>query len=139
MNLRQKYLYSSKRYFNIGVYITRLCRDDNGRIVYVSAEELPDVGFAIEDNSILLPFGYEPHRDRFLPPSNNDSWDTDANRKFVYINREQPPVCTWIGGTPHLGNRLAGKLIGIQYIDIFNDEIVLWSPFSYKKEYRLVH
>jgi hypothetical protein len=135
MDLRQQCLYCLKKNCYIGAYITHLCRDHKERIVYVSAEPLPDDGFAIEYDSILLPFGHEPHHDPFLHPSDDHSSDTEADSKNACIDPEELPVRRHIGSTPHLHNRLAGKPISNEYFDIFNDEIDQWSPFSCKKEY----
>jgi len=52
-------------YSYIGADITHLHRDHKERIVYLSAEELPDHGFAIKNDSIPLPFVHEPHHDLF--------------------------------------------------------------------------
>jgi len=137
MDLRQLCLYCSKTYSYIGAYITHLRRDHKERIVYVSAVQLPDNGYAIEHDSILLPFFHEPHHDRFVHPSDDDSSDTEADGENGCIDPEQPPVRTRICGTLHLDNHLAGKPISNEYFDVFDDEIDLWSPFSCKEEYRL--
>jgi len=139
MDFRQLCLYCSKTYFYIGAYITHLHRNHKERIVYVSAEQLPDDGFAIEHYSILLPFVHEPHHDPFLHPSDDDSSDTEADSENACIDPEQPPVRTRICGTPHVDNRLASKPVSNEYFDIFDDEIDLWSLFSCKEEYRLAH
>jgi hypothetical protein len=139
MDPRQQCLYCWKRYSHISAYITHLRRDHKEMIVYVSPEPLPADGFAIQHNSILLPFVHEPHHDPFLHPSDNDSSDTAADSENACIDPEQPPVRTGIGGTPHLDNRLAGKPVSIQYFNVFDDEIDLWSPCSCEEEYRLVH
>jgi len=68
----------------------------------------------------------------FPNPSDNESSNTEANSKNRCIDPEQPPVRTPIYGTPHFDNRLSCKAIGDQYIDIFNDEIDLLSPFSWE-------
>jgi hypothetical protein len=129
MERHQQCLYCSKTYTYTGAYITHLSRNHKESIVYVSAEQLPDDGFAIEYDRILLPFIHEPHRDPFLHPSADDSSDTKADRENACIDPEQPPVRTRICGTPSLDNWLAGKLISNKYFDIFNDESDLWSPF----------
>jgi hypothetical protein len=103
--------------------------------VYVSAEQMPDDGFAIEHNSILLPFLDELHHDPFLYPSDDDSSDRESDGENVCIDPEQPPGRTCICDTPHLDNRLAGKPISNEYFNIFDDEIDLWSPFSWEEEY----
>jgi len=72
MDLRQLCLYCSKTYSYIGPYITHLHRDHKERIVRLSAEQLPDDGFAIKHDSIVLPFGYEPHHDPVLHGSEDD-------------------------------------------------------------------
>jgi len=69
MNLQQQCLDCSKMYSYIDAYITHLHCNHKEMIVYVSAEQLPDDGFAIEHDCILLPFAHEPHRDPFLHPS----------------------------------------------------------------------
>jgi hypothetical protein len=45
MDLRQQFLSCSTMYSDIGTYIRYLHRDHKERIVYVSAEKLPDDGF----------------------------------------------------------------------------------------------
>jgi hypothetical protein len=139
MDLRQQCLYCSNMYSYIGAYITHLCRDHKVRIVYASAEQLPDDGFANEHDTILLPFVHEPHHDPFFHPSDDDSSVTEADSENACIDPEQPPVRTRTCGTPHLDNCLAGKPISMEYFDIFNDDIDLWSLFSCKEEYRLEH
>jgi hypothetical protein len=104
-------------------------------MVYVSAEQLPDDGFAIEHDGILLPFLHELHHDPSLHPSDDDFSDTEADSENVCIDPEQPPVRTRIYGTPHLDNSLAGRPISNKYFNIFDDEIDLWSPFSCEEEY----
>ena len=105
----------------------------------MSAEQLPDDGFEIGHDSILLPFVDEPHHNPLLHPSDNDSSDTKAESENACIGPEQAPVRTRICGTPHLDNRLVSKPISSEYFDIFDDEIDLWSPFSCEEEYRLAH
>jgi len=139
MDIRQQYLYCSKTYSYIGTYITHLRRNHKERIVYVSAEQLPDDGFAIEHDSILLPVVHEPHCDLFLHPSDDNSSDTEADSENACIDPEKPPVWTRIYGTPHLDIRLAGKPISNEYFDFFDNEIDLWSLFSCEEEYQLAH
>jgi len=139
MDLRQNCLYCSKRYACIGAYITHLRHDRQERIVYISAEQLPDDGFVIEHDSILLPFIHEPHRDPFLHPSDNDSSYTKAYSENACIDPEQPPVWTCICVTPYLDNPVASKPICNEYFDIFDDEIDLELPFSREEEYRIAH
>jgi len=127
MDLRRQCLYYSKTYSYIGAYISHLCHDHTERIVSVSGESLPDDGFAIEEDSILLSFVHETHRNPVLHPSDEDSSDTEANDENVWIDPEQPPVRTSICGTPHWDNGPAGKLISNEYFDIFDNEIDLWS------------
>jgi hypothetical protein len=104
---------------------THLRHDPKESIVYVSTEQLPDDHFAIEYDSILLPFVQEPHSDRFLHPSNDDSSDTNTNSLNACMDPEQPPFWTRICGTPHLDNCLAGKSMSKEYFDIFDNEIDL--------------
>jgi len=92
-------------------------------IVYVSAEQLPEDGFAIGHDSILVLFVHEPPRFPFLHLADDDSSVAEANTDNACINPEQPPVRTHICGTPHLDNRPADKPISHEYFDIFNDEI----------------
>jgi hypothetical protein len=139
MNLCQQCLNCSKTNSSIGADSTHLCCDHKKRIVYVSDKKLPDDSVAIDHDSILLPFVHELHHDPILHPSDVDSRDTEANSENACIDQEQSPVRTLICGTPHLHNRVAGKTISIEFCDVFNDEIDLWSPFSSKKEYRLAH
>jgi len=134
VDLRQLCLYCSKTYSYIGAYITHFRRDHKERIVYVSAEQLPDDGLAIEHDSILLPFVHEPHHDPFFHHSDDDSSDTEANSKNPCIDPEQPPVRTRNCGTPHLDNHLAGKPISNEYFDVFDEESDLWSLFSCEEE-----
>jgi len=98
-------------YSYISAFTTHFCRDHNKRIVYVSAEQLPDDGFAVEHDSMLLPFVHDLHPDPFLHPSDDDSSDTEVDSKNVCIDPEQLPVVTPFYSTPHLSNRLASKPI----------------------------
>jgi hypothetical protein len=79
MDLRQQCLYCWKTYSYIGTYITHLRRDRKETVVFVSAEHLPDGGFPIEHDSILLPFVHDSHHDPFLYPSDDDSSDIEAD------------------------------------------------------------
>jgi hypothetical protein len=88
MNHLQEFLYCSKTYSYIGDFITHLRRNHKERIVYVSAVQLPDDGFEIEHDSILLPFVHEPHHNPFLHPFNDDSSDTEANSENACIDPE---------------------------------------------------
>jgi len=118
-------------YFTIHlVQITHLRRDYKDRIVNVLAEHLPDDGFAIEQDSILLPLVQERSRDPFLHLSDDDSCHTEADSKDMFINPEQPSVWTCIYCTPHLDYCLAGKPISTEYFNIFDGEIDQWSAFS---------
>jgi hypothetical protein len=126
-------------YSYIGAYITHLSRNNKERIVYISAEQLPDDRFAIEHDTILLSFVQEPHRNPVLQPADDDSSHTEADSETVCIDPEQPPVQTRICGTPHLDNCRAGKPITNKYFNIFVDVIDQWSPFSCEEEYRLAH
>jgi hypothetical protein len=139
MHLRQQCLYCSKPYSYIGAYITHRRRDHKDRIVYVAAEQLPDTGFAIEHDSILLQYIHEPRHNPFLHPSNVDSSDTEDDREKAFIDLEQPPVRTRICDTPHLDHCQVGKSINIKYFDVFDDQIDLWSPFPCQEEHRFVH
>jgi len=109
------------------------------RIVYISIQQRPDDGFAIERNCILIPFVSEPHCKAFLHHSEDDSSDTEADSENVCIDLEQAPVWTPIYGTPHLDNNLARKPISNEYFDIFNDESDLLSPFSCEEGYGVTH
>jgi len=108
-------------------------------IVYLSTEHLPHDCFAIEHNSILPQFVHKPDHDHFPHPSDTDSSDTEANRNNLYIGPEQPPVRTCIYATPNFDNRLTGKPISNEYINIFDNDIDLWLVFSSEEEYRLSH
>jgi hypothetical protein len=87
--------------------MTYLCHNNKDRIVYVSADRLPNHGFPIEQNSILLAFIIERHRDPFLHSTDYDSSNGDADCENAFINPEQSPVWTRIDGVPHLDNCLA--------------------------------
>jgi hypothetical protein len=139
MDLRQQCLYCSKPYSYIAADITHLHPDHKQRIVYVSAKELADDGFAIEHESILHPFIHEPRHDPFLHPSDDDSINIYATSENGCIDPEQPPVWTCIWGSPHLDDDLAGKPISNEYFNIFDNESDQWSPYPCKEEYRLVH
>jgi hypothetical protein len=88
MELRQQCPDCSKTYSYLSSYITHLCRNHNETIVYLSAEQLPGNGFAIEHDSILLPFVHEPHHHPFLHPSDDDSGDTEADSENAFIDPE---------------------------------------------------
>jgi hypothetical protein len=139
MDLCQQCLSYSKTYTNISTYITDLGRYPKDRIIYVSAKQLPDHGFAIEHNSILLPFVQELRHNCLLHPSDDDFCDTEADSRHACIKPEQPPVRTGISGTAHRDNCLAGKHISNKHFNIFDDEIDLWSRFSYREEYCFGH
>jgi len=135
MDLRQQCLHCSKTYSYIGTSITHLRCDYKEGIVYVSAGQLPDDSFAIEHDCILLPFVHGMQRNPVFHPSDNNSNDTEADSRNAYIHPEQPAVRTPIRDTPPLDNLRAGKLVINQYVDIFDDEIDQWSPFSCEEEY----
>jgi len=107
MNLCQQCLYYSQTYSYSSAYIAHLCLENKDRIVYVSADKLPDDCVAIKQNSILLLFGHEQHWDTFLHPSEDDSSDTEADSKNECISPEQSPVWTCIDGAAHLNNHQA--------------------------------
>ena len=88
MNLCQQYLYYSKTYSCSSAYITHLQPDHKERILYISAEQLPYDGFAIEHISILLPFFHEPHPNSFLHTLDRDSSDTEPNSENECIDPE---------------------------------------------------
>lgn len=117
-------------YFYIGAYITQLCQYNNVRIGYIVAKQLPDDGFVIEYNSILMSFVYEPYRDCFLPHSDDDCSDTEADCYNECIDPEQSPFWTRIYGTSHWDNCRAGMPISNEYFDVFTDDMNLWSLFS---------
>jgi hypothetical protein len=98
-----------KTYSSIGAYITDLRRNQKQTKLNLSTKQLPDDGFPIKHDSILLPFIHEPHCDCFLPRLDNDYSDTEADSGNECIIPEQPSVLRRIFGTPHLDNRLAGK------------------------------
>lgn len=76
MDIYQQCLYYSKMNLNIGAYYTHLLCDHTERILYVSAKQQRDDGFAIEHDIILLPFIHVRHRNPFLHPYDNGSSDT---------------------------------------------------------------
>jgi len=96
-------------YFYIGAYITHLQCDHRATLVYISADQMPDDGFAIKDDSILLPFAQKQNQDWLLPLSDDKSCNTGDDSEKACIDPEQPPVRTPIYGTPHMDDRLAGK------------------------------
>ena len=64
---------------------------------------------------------------------------SEAHSENAFIDSEQPPFRTCIYGTPHLDNSLAGKPLSNKYVNIFNDEIDLWSPCSCEEVYWSAH
>jgi len=76
---------------------------------------------AIEHDSIQLSLVDEPHHDPFLHTFDHNSSNSETDSENAYINGQQPPVQTHVHGTAHLDNRLAGKPIGNQYFDIFDN------------------
>jgi len=126
-------------YSYLSSYITHLRRAHKAWTVYASAEQLPDDGFVIEHDSILLPFIHEPHCDPFHHPSDEDACYTDAESENSWIDPEQPLVQTRICGTPQLDNGLASKPMSNEYFHIFDDEIDPLSLFSCEDEYWLAH
>jgi len=139
MVIRQLCLYCSKTYSYIGAFISHLRRNHKERIVYVSAEQLPDDGFVIKHDSILLPFVHEPHHDPRLHRSDIHSSDAEADSENACIDPEQPPVRTRICATPHLDNCPAAKPISNEYFNIFDNEIDLSSPLACEEDYRSAH
>jgi hypothetical protein len=93
----------------------------------------------IDHDRILFLFIYDPHRDRFRHPLDDDSSDIEVNCENACIDPEQPLVCIQIYGTPHLENSLARKCIGNKYFDIFQDESDVWPPLYGEEDYRLGH
>jgi len=122
-------------YTYIGTYLTDLSRNHKEMIAYVSGDQLPHDGFAIQCNSILLPFVHELHRNAFLHLSDNYLSDTETDIENAYIDPEQPPLRTCIYGTPHLDNCLASKPISNNYFDIIDDEIDQWWIVPCLEEY----
>jgi len=98
---------------------------------------MPEDSFAIEHNSIRLPFIHSPDRDPCLHPSDHNRNETEVDSENVCIDPEQPPVQTHIYGTPHLDNCLAANLLSNEYFDIIDDELDPWSPFSCEEKYWL--
>jgi len=126
-------------YSYIGAYTTHLHRNHKYRIVYVSANQLPDDGFAIKHDCILLPFIHELHHDPLVHYSDNDSGATESDRKNVCIYLEQPLVGTRTYGSPHLGSCQAGKPNSNKYFNIIEYEIDQLSCFSCEEQYWLMH
>jgi len=139
MDLHQQCLYFSKVYSYIGAFIPHLLCGKKERILYWSAEQLPDDGFAIEHDCILLPFLDELHWDPFIRRSDDDCSDIDVDSENPRIDPEQPPVRTRVYCTPQLYHRPAGKQISTKYFVIIDDEANEWSPIACEDEYRLAH
>lgn len=125
MDLHQQCLYCVTMYFDIGMYITILCRDHNECTIQISAEQLPDDGVAIDHHTTLLPFIPELYHDHLLHCSNDNFGATVVDIKNACIDLEQPPVRTPSYSSPYLDNRLACNPISNKYCDIFDDEIDL--------------
>jgi len=130
MDIRQHCFSRSKTYSEIATFFIHICCDHNDMMVYVSAKELPDDSFVIDNVTIPLPFLHEPHRNAYLHVAIDQSSNTEADSEYASINLESPPVRTHISTTPHLNNHLASKPITTKYFDIFDDKIDLWSLFS---------
>lgn len=139
MCVRQPCLYCFKMYSSIGSYITHLHRGHKVRIVDVPAKQPSDDGSMIEHSSILLPFIHDPHLDPFLHLSNGDSNDVEANNENMLYDPVQLPVGTRNNRTPRLHNGLTGMPITNDYVNIFDDEVDLWSPSSCMEQYPSVH
>jgi hypothetical protein len=139
MDICRQCVYCSKTYSYIGTLITHHCINQKERIEYVSAEELPDVGFAIKQDSIEPPFVHQQQCNTFFHPVNDDSSDTEADSGIAFIDPEQPSVRTGFYGTPHCDNGLASKPSSNMYFDICDLKFNLWPKFSCLEEYRLVH
>jgi len=108
---------------DICAYIIHLRRNHNQRNIYISAEELPDGGFVIMHNSILLPSFHGQHCDLYLHPSNDDSSDTEADSENACIDPEQPLFQTRSYVTLQLDNQPASKRISDEYFVILDNEI----------------
>jgi len=139
MYVRQRCLHCSERYSYFGADSTHLLCGNRETIVYVSAQIFPHGGFAVEHDSILLPFVYERQHDHCLHTSTDDTSDTEPERENACIHQEQPPVRKCIYGTQHQDNLLPGMSIITDYFIIFEVGIDLWSPFTCEEEYRFIH
>jgi len=115
-----------------------LRRNHKTSIVIISAKQLPDDCFAIEQVIVLHPFIHEQHA-TYLHPSNIDSCAAAADSENECIDTEQPSVLTRIACTPRLDNRLACKPIGKKYFHIFDNEIDLWSRYCCLEDFDLAH
>jgi len=67
----------------------------------------------------------DTHHDYYLHPSDHGSSDTGADSEIECINPPQCPIWKHIDCTLHWDNCLAGKPIGNEYVDIFDDVIYL--------------
>lgn len=72
---------------------------------------MPVDGFAIPQDSIPLRLAYAQQRDPFMHDSDTDSRDTKADRVNGCIDPVYPQAWTYVYGTSHLVNCLAGKPI----------------------------
>jgi len=139
MDIRQQCLYCLNLKSYISAYITNLSRDHKKWMLYIVATQLPADGVAIEYDSIQLPLVREPHPRCYPYTPEDRSSDTEAECKNPCIDPEQPPSWTRIDGTPQLDNHQAVQHISSEYFDIFENEIDLWSAFSFLEEYQSAH
>lgn len=139
MNLRQQCLDCLMTYPYICTYITFLCYNHKERILYLSAEQLPDDGFAIGHDSILSLFVYKPHCNMYLHPSIDESSNTEADGKNASFNPAWPPVWPRIEDTQHVDHLLTCQPTSNEYFNIFDNEIDLCSPLSCQQQYQLAH
>jgi len=126
-------------YVYIGVHITHLWGDHKDRIVYIPANQLPDVCFAIEHHNIPFVSIYDRYDNLFFYFLHDDSSDTEANGGNAHIDPEQSPVRMHHNDTPHFANRQARKPIRNVYFKIGNKDIDLYSPYSHEEMYWIAH
>lgn len=152
--------FCTRIYFYLGAYFTHL-RDKHGeRVEYVPRELLPNEGFLLERDHILLPHTPRP---TVLPPdsedevddtenneeSNNhdinseeiaenqciDDWNAIPNEDYSMPDAIPPPVVAHIE-TPT--EREPGKVVegGLDLLDVETTQLNDWAPFDNEKEFR---
>jgi len=139
MDIRHQCLCCSKTQSYIGTHITHLYQDHQERIVYISAEQLPDDGYAFKHDIILLQLVHEPHCEVFFNlPKNIQAIQTPATKMCLSINsnillgHRFMVLHTWTTAEP--ASLLIKNIWRSSMMKIY-----LWLTLPCEEEYWLVH
>jgi len=90
-------------------------------------------------NSILLAYVHELHCNRFVYPPEVHFYNIETDTERLFVDQLRPPIWTRIYGTAHCDHHLAGNYSSNEYFNIFDDEIYLYSFYSWMEKYQSVH